>query len=108
MSLQYILQCMYLDLRDLLHTHANIVHRNRLTPEIKLLVSRIAEMEKKLGVSNVLSVRNIFDHYSKRFTPNEVTALRKLQDYLDLSNVGYESATDFFIRLRNQINQQSV
>lgn len=99
MDKPYILRCMYLDLYDLLSPHTYIVKKNRKTPEIKLLESRIIEMESKLDFAEVLDVRVMFDKKTYGFNISQKMHMSKLRKYLDFSQVTIGSATDFFTKL---------
>jgi len=91
----YVLRCMYLDLRDLTKSHS------KKTPEIKLLESRIEELEKGLGLGDTMMMRALFDVrlYEVQKLINS-GAFGSLKDVMNLTDLPYETASDFFKRLR--------
>ena len=100
----YVLNCMYLDLRDLLSIHTSFKKRNRKTPEIKLLEQRIIDVENQFDKSDIVSIRNQFLKNEDKLDPQEelvftsfVKKLPKLFNFSFFDMKEMKSASDFFL-----------
>ena len=99
----YVLRCMYLDLRDLVHNHSLGRYKNSplkltTTPEMTLLESRIENQEMNEATVSVIELRS---RHCKKL--KEVERSMKFHSFANVKlNVTYEKAVDFFFRLEQE------